>query len=366
MTTIGITGVRGLIGWHLRSLLHGQSGLTVSGADRETFASTKQLDAFVRGCDAIVHLAGMNRGDDREIEATNLALARALIESCERTQRRPHIVFSSSIHAFAETPYGRSKRSCGELFRRWSRGWGTTFTNLILPHVFGEGGRPFYNSVVSTFCYQLARGEEPAITRDSELELLHAQEVSRSVLGVLQHPVDDDVRLSGQPITVSALLANLQNLAQLYRRNIVPDLTNKLDLFLFNTYRSYLFPNHYPVAVDLRSDARGVLFEAMKALSSGQCFLSTTKSGVTRGDHYHTCKFERFLVVGGEGLIRIRKIFDNQIFEFRVAGERPQYVDMPTLHTHNITNVGSSDLVTLFWSNEFFDPERPDTYIETV
>ena len=364
--TVGITGVRGLIGWHLRALLHGQAGLTVIGADHESFSSEEQLDAFVRQCDAIVHLAGMNRGEDREIEATNLALARSLIESCVRTQRHPHIIFSSSIHVGGETSYGRSKRACSDLFRSWSREWGATFTNLILPHVFGECGRPFYNSVVATFCHQLARGEEPRITRDSELELLHAQEVSRSVLDVLQHPMDDDVRLSGRPLTVSALLANLRNLAQLYRRNIVPGLTNRLDLLLFNTYRSYLFPDYYPILADLHSDAGGALFEAAKTLTGGQCFLSTTKLGVTRGNHYHTCKFERFLVVRGEGLIRIRKVFDTQTVDFRVTGDRPQYVDMPTLHAHNITNVGGSDLVTLFWSNELFDPEHPDTYAEVV
>jgi len=168
------------------------------------------------------------------------------------------------------------------------------------------------------------------------------------------------------PMRVSELLDRLSAFDQNYRGQLIPDVREPIDLYLFNTYRSYLFPHHYPVDLQLHEDMRGGLFEAIKSYNGGQCFLSTTKPGITRGNHYHTAKIERFLVVGGNGLIRIRKLFSEDISEFEVAGDRPQYIDIPTLHTHNITNVGESDMTTLFWSHEIFDPESPDTFPEPV
>ena len=139
-----------------------------------------------------------------------------------------------------------------------------------------------------------------------------------------------------------------------------------MDLDLFNTYRSYLYPRHYPVTLPLHSDARGHLYEAVKSLHGGQCFISTTKPGITRGNHYHTRKLERFLVLNGDAVIRIRKLLTGDIVEFKVSGAAPQYIDMPTFCTHDITNMGQSDLMTLFWAHEIFDPQRSDTIREPV
>jgi len=366
MTTIGITGVDGLLGWHLRSFLHGQAGVTVRGADKPEFASGEALLKFVSGCDAIVHLAGMNRGDEAEVARVNVELTEALLGACSAAGAKPHIVFSSSTHISRGTPYGESKKKCAALIRAWASSNGATFTNLVLPNVYGESGRPFYNSAVSTFCHQLAHGEKPEVKQDAGMELLHAQEVAREIYARIQQRYDGELYPPGHKITVSALLAKLQEMAGKYAANVIPDLRDGFDRDLFNTYRSYLFPAKSPVALDLKRDARGYLFEAAKSDNGGQAFLSSTLPGITRGNHYHTRKFERFLVIKGQAVIRVRKLFSSETSEFSVSGDRPEYVDMPALHTHNITNTGDGELLTLFWSSEVFDPAAPDTYQETV
>ncbi len=363
---IGITGINGLIGWHLRAYLYRRRDLEVRGADRATFADPAALAEFVVGLDAVVHLAAMNRGDDAELEAVNVGLVEALVAACERTGAKPHIVLSSSTHVERETAYGRSKKAGAERLHRWAGKSGGSFTNLILPHVFGEFGKPFYNSVVSTFCHQLANGEMPAIAVDGQLELAHTQQVAERIVQAIEHRENGDRRMQGESLRVSQLLARLEQMSSLYERQVIPDLRQPPDLRLFNTYRSYLFPRHYPVTVEVRADHRGGLFEAVRSLNPGQTFLSTTKPGITRGNHYHTRKVERFLVTSGEAVIRLRKLFTRDVVEFRVSGSKPQYIDMPTFYTHDITNVGADELMTAFWAQEIFDPNDPDTFPETV
>ena len=366
MIKVGITGIDGLIGWHLRSFLHGQKGIELRGADKAEFADKEQLLKFVSGCDVIVHLAGLNRGDEAEVARANVEITDALLGACRAAGARPHIIFSSSTHIYRDTPYGKSKKECAGLIRAWATENKTAFTNLILPNVYGEGGKPFYNSAVSTFCYQLANGQTPEVIKDAEVELLHAQRVAREIFALINKPVDGDLPLPGYKIVVSQLLTKLKAMAGSYAGHIIPDLRLPEDRDLFNTYRSYLFPAKAPAAVELKKDARGCLFEACKSLNGGQTFISATVPGVTRGNHYHTLKMERFLVVKGKACVRVRKLFSDRVHEFFVDGEKPAYIDMPALHTHNITNTGDGELLTMFWCNEIFDPADPDTYQETV
>jgi UDP-2-acetamido-2,6-beta-L-arabino-hexul-4-ose reductase len=363
---IGITGIGGLLGWHLRAYLYSGRKADIRGADRVVCSDPRALQDFVKDVDAVVHLAGMNRGEDSELEKTNIDLTGRLIAACETGRSKPHIVFASSTHADRDTAYGRSKRACAAMFRQWSETNRARFTNLILPHVYGESGKPFYNSVVSTFCHQIASRETPGIVTDGDLELVHAQDVAARVFQVIGDGEIGDVRVRGRPAKVSEFLARLSKIAELYGSQVVPDLRDSLDLRLFNTYRSYLFPDYYPVTLSVHEDNRGALFEAVKSHNAGQMFFSTTKPGITRGNHYHTRKFERFLVTSGEAVIRLRRLFSGEIVEFRVSGSKPQYIDMPTFHTHNITNTGSTDLTTVFWAHELFDKDDSDTYPEPV
>lgn len=366
MLRLGITGGLGFLGWHIRAHVHADGNIVADPAGRDAFEDPSSLAAFVRGKDAIVHLAGMNRGDEAEVERTNISLTQMLIDACEREHARPQILFANSTHFDRDTAYGRSKRRSVEILESWARRTGSRFTNLVLPGVFGEGGRPFYNSVVSTFCHQLANGETPQIVQDREMELVHAQTVVARILATIRNEEEGTVRVDGRSTTVTTLLERIQKLASEYRSHLLPSVTDRFDLELFNTYRSYLFPEHYPSALERRADARGSLFEAIRTIHGGQCFFSTTKPGITRGNHYHTAKIERFLVAQGEATIRVRRLFSKEVVEFRVSGDSPVYVDMPTFHTHNITNTGSGELLTLFWAHEIYDPNRSDTYAEPV
>lgn len=369
---IGITGAGGLLGFHLRACLHArQGGSEIRLATRETFRDLAALDRFVDGLDAIVHCAGMNRGDEAEVEHVNGQLAESLTAALTRTGSRPTVAYANSTHQSRDTPYGRGKRRAGEVLEQWGRATGAAVCNVILPHVFGEFGKPFYNSVVSTFCYQLANGDKPWIDMDGDLELVYAQDVASFLLGTIAAPLTDganvrNIRMLGQPLKVSEMLARLESLLVRYRDNVFPDLCDPIDLRLFNTLRSYLFPAYYPRPLRLHSDARGDLFEAVKSEHGGQTFMSSTHPGVTRGKHFHLRKVERFLVVSGEAEIRLRRLFSDKVVSFRVNGRQPAFVDMPTFYTHSITNVGSGELQTMFWSNEIFDPNDADTYAEAV
>lgn len=364
---LGITGADGFLGWHLRCLLKASGRPDPRLVLERDFESIEALREALGPVDGVIHLAGMNRGPDSEVYATNLRLARQLTRALDQGGRRPAILFANSIHSLQDSPFGRSKREAAELLSHWAKAHGSRWVNVILPHVFGEGGRPHYNSCFATFCHQLAEGERPQIHQDRELELVHAQRVAQTFLDLLADgQTEGDVRVKGSAMLVSEALHRLSAMAATYMAGVLPETSDPLALEFFNTYRSYLFPEHVPNPVPLKTDARGTLFEAVKTERGGQAFLSTTHPGVTRGGHYHRRKVERFLVVSGQARIRVRRLLADQVHVFTVTGEAPCYLDIPTLHAHEITNVGDRDLVTLFWSSELFDPAHPDTFPEQV
>jgi UDP-2-acetamido-2,6-beta-L-arabino-hexul-4-ose reductase len=365
---IGITGADGLIGWHIRAYAKAhRPDITLSLATRATFADAALLQQFVGGCDAIIHCAGVNRGTDEAVTHGNIHAAQMLADAAAKSAAFPHILYTNSTHSVGDTAYGRSKRRAAEILAKAASGHGGLFTNFILPHVFGEGGKPFYNSAVSTFCHQLAIGEQPAIIHDGMLQLVHAQSVAQHILAAIATQQHGTHEITGHKITVSALLTKLLAMHTQYAdQRLIPHLDDPFDLALFNTLRSYRYPLQAQVPLALRSDARGHLFEAVRTLHGGQAFMSTTHPGITRGNHFHTQKIERFLVCAGEAEIRIRKLFSNEITVFTVSGNAPSYIDMPTFHTHSITNTGTGELVTLFWAHELFDPQTPDTFAEAV
>ncbi len=368
---VGITGADGLIGWHVRAWLHThRPDSEVLLATRATFADDTALADFATGLDVVIHCAGMNRGDDAEVEATNIDLAQRLIRACQAasaTACYPGVIYTNSIHIERDTAYGRGKKTAGQLLAASAQQHGAAYIELILPNVFGEFGKPFYNSVVSTFCHQLAVGEVPQIHVDGEIELLHAQAVAAICMDAVETGKSGSIRVPGIKLKVSELLARLQAMVDTYiDRNIVPACMDGLALALFNTLRSYRFPQYAQRPLTLHQDQRGELFEAVKTYNGGQAFMSTTHPGVTRGNHFHTYKFERFLVCAGDAEIRLRRLFSDQVHLFRVSGDQPCYIDMPTFHTHSITNVGEREVMTMFWAGEIFDPAHPDTFSEKV
>jgi UDP-2-acetamido-2,6-beta-L-arabino-hexul-4-ose reductase len=358
---VAITGAAGLLGWHIRCALH-SAGIETVPIGRPEFGDGRQLLAALDGCEAVVHAAGANRGEDAEVEQTNVKLAADLAEAIAGESVPPLIVYLNSTQHLNDTPYGRSKRVAASVLGES----GAPFLDLVLPGVFGEFGRPFYNSVVSTFCHQLSKGEQLTIHNDAPVEVVHAQDVADIVVSRLREGQVGQERVEGAHLSVRELAEQLGDLHARYEDGVVPFVSDPLQRALFNTLRSYRFPGRYPTVLSPRSDNRGRLVELSKADTGGQTFISTTAPGITRGQHYHRRKLERFVVVEGQATISLRRMFGGEVISFEVRGEDPVAIDMPTLVTHNITNSGGDTLVTVFWTDEIFNPEAPDTYAEAV
>lgn len=366
---VAVTGARGFLGRHLLDRLHRESGFAAVVIGREEFADPARLTALVSNCDLVVHCAGVNRGDPAVVEAANVELARGLIAGLGEGRPR-RLVYTSSAQERLDNPYGRGKRRAGELLAAWGRERGVPVTSLLIPNVFGDGGRPFYNSVVATFCHQVARNEEPKILEDRRLPLVYVNRVVAHILGCLQAHETAPAALDIPPdreIAVSGVLALLKRFrATLLEQGAVPAFADRFELELYHTFRAYLGAAAFEWRAQPRSDARGTLFEVIKQVGAGQVFFSTTKPGVTRGNHYHTRKIEKFCVVQGEAIIRMRRIGTHEVIEFPVSGAAPAAVEMPVYFAHHIENTGPGELVTLFWTNEVFDATDPDTFMEDV
>ena len=400
MIKIGITGQAGFIGTHLFNTLslHPDKYIRIPFRD-EFFKSEEVLDAFVKQCDVIIHLAAMNRHNDPNVlYKTNIELVQKLIDSMERTNSKPYVIMSSSLQEEQDNLYGLSKREGRELFNQWADRNSAKFTGLIIPNVFGPFGVPFYNSVISTFSYQLCNKQEPKIEVDNELKLIYVGDLVKVILDLV--PADyaekntdyadkenneDTENTENTENTeeciqsrvlevqyrakykVSELLDKLKAYYETYVvKGIFPDLTDWFEVCLFNTFRSYLPEEHFPVKYHKHSDDRGIYVETMKFISQGQVSFSTTMPGITRGNHFHTRKVERFAVIQGKASIKIRKYGTAEVIEYILDGNEPAYVDMPIWFTHNITNIGDTELLTMFWINEVYDLNDPDTYYEPV
>ncbi len=372
MKKIGITGQNGFVGSHLYNTL----GLKPDqferiDFERDFFESPEKLDEFVKQCDVIVHLAAMNRHPEPQvIFDSNIDLVNRLISSLERTGSKAHVLFSSSSQEEKDNLYGRSKKEGRELFAAWAEKSGGHFTGLVIPNVFGPFGKPNYNSFIATFCYKLTHGEYPVIDHDDEVKLIYVGELVEEIINKIESETSE--KLYEVPYTsankVSEVLKKLENYKNLYFENgEIPVLETTFDLNLFNTFRCYFdIKNHYPVKFTQHIDPRGAFVEVIRLGIGGQCSFSTTVSGITRGNHYHTRKIERFAVIKGKALIQLRKIDTDEVMDFYLDGTEPAYVDMPIWYTHNIKNIGEEELYTIFWINEPFNPEDPDTYFLEV
>ena len=371
MKKIGITGVNGFFGQHLFNTLSQNVNNILIPFQRNFFDNESKMDDFVKNCDVIVHLAGLNRSNDEDvIYKVNISLTKALISSLERTESKPHIIFTSSTQESLKNVYGESKKISRLILNDWSLSNNSIFTGLIVPNVFGPFGAPFYNSFISTFSHQLTNNEIPVIKIDNEVNLIYIDELISEIVDIINHPINNDfyqIKHTNNK-RVSEILDLLKEFKIQYLENgQIPKLDlNTFELNLFNTFTSFIPKDYFPRKFINHTDDRGAFVEIMRAGSSGQTSYSTTVPGITRGNHYHTRKIERFAVISGKALIQIRKINSDQVFEYILDGAEPAYVDMPIWYTHNIKNIGNTELITLFWINEPYNPEDADTYFINV
>lgn len=361
---VALTGAGGFLGWHIRAALLEVGAVPEAIPAGSDFAPGDAV-ASLEGAGRMIHAAGVNRGSEEEVRDGNIWFAEQIAEALVRAENPPGVVvFANSSQAGNGSVYGESKARAADVLAEAAQRVGAEFIDVRLPNLFGEHGRPFYNSVTATFSHLLAGGRQPQVEKDRELTLMHAQNAADALTGAV--PISDMVGQQERE-TVSGLLRRLTTFAQRYAQGQIPDITSAFDRDLFNTYRSYVTDHQVAIPLVAQKDPRGSFFEVIRTHGGcGQFSFSTTVPGISRGDHFHRRKVERFTVLTGRARISMRRLFTPEVIELDVTGDEPMAIDMPTMWAHRIKNTGSEPLFTSFWTNDLFDPLTPDTITEVV
>ncbi|MFP5114101.1 capsular polysaccharide biosynthesis protein CapF [Bacillaceae bacterium C204] len=361
-----VTGAKGFVGKNLIAELRNKGYNDIFEFTRDSHPSL--LDEYTKECDFVFHLAGVNRPEDEnEFMEGNFGLTSQLLELLKKHGNMAPVLITSSIQAEKDNPYGRSKKAGEDLLFNYYRETDVKVYVYRLPNLFGKWSRPNYNTVVATYCHNIARDMEIQVNNPgAELTLCYIDDVLEEFLRALEgNPtIQDDYCVV--PLTHRIKLGELATVIMSFKESrgnlSIPNMEDALTKKLYSTYLSFLPENKFSYDLKMNSDYRGSFTEFIRSPERGQVSINVSKPGITKGNHWHHTKNEKFLVVSGEGLIRFRKINSEEIIEYRVSGEKLQVVDIPTGYTHSIVNVGENDLVTVMWANECFDPDKPDTY----
>lgn len=372
MDRILVTGAKGFIGKNLIAELRNRKAGEILEFDRDN--TMQELEAYASECTMVLHLAGINRPIDvREFEEGNLDFTNLLLSLLKKNDNKSPVIFSSSTQALLDNPYGKSKLAAENTLINYSQDTGIPVIIYRLPNVFGKWCRPSYNSVVATFCHNIANDLPIQINNpDTTMRQIYVMDVvSEFIRASLQlhdkkgYQLIEDI----SPVyTVS--LGELASLIRSFREEredlLVPDQSDPFTKKLYATYLSYLPLDKFSYPLKMNSNERGSFTEFIRTNERGQVSVNISKPGIVKGNHWHHTKNEKFLVVSGKGVIRFRKLAEKEITEYFVDGDNLRVVDIPTGYTHNIENLGSSDMITVMWANEPFDPQNPDTYYEEV
>jgi len=367
---IGITGMSGFAGSHLQDFLNTKEDIEVLPFEDAFYEKPDLFIDFASKADVIVHLAGVNRDEPEVIYKKNIELMEKLLEYVDASGNKPYILFSSTTQIERDNEYGRGKKKAMELLEKWVGKNDGSAVSMVLPNIFGDNGRPFYNSVVATFCHQVTHNDQPKIDVDGQLSMIYINDLVEDIYNLIQNKAGGHRIEFVKPrvdVKVSEILALLSKFKTFYYdKGMVPEIKSDFERDLYNTFITYMDDSDWRRNLTLHSDDRGTFVEVFKMETQGQVSFSTTKPGITRGDHYHIRKNEKFCVVSGTAIIRLRRIGTDRVIEYNVSGDQPAWIEMPIYYTHNISNIGDTELVTLFWINEHFDPNDPDTYYEKV
>ena len=366
-----VTGAKGFVGKNLVVALKRRPDTEVFECDVDSPGGN--LGLYLVSADVIYHLAGVNRPERvEEFEEGNAALTRRICETLTRLGRKPVIVMSSSTQAELANPYGTSKRKAEEAVLAFGLVSGADVYVYRLPGVFGKWCRPNYNSVVATFCHNIAHDLSISISDpEHEINLVYIDDVVASFVNILDGnvPVKEDDFYQVDPVyrtKLGALAEAIQGFRDSRTNLHLPDMDSRFIRCLYATYTSYLPTDSFAYPLKQNVDPRGELAELLKSPHIGQIFVSRTRPGITRGHHYHDTKVEKFVVLDGDAIIRFRHILGDEVIEYPVSGSEFRVVDIPAGYTHSIENIGDTDLIVLFWANEVFDPHVPDVYPLTV
>lgn len=367
-----VTGANGFIGKNLITELNRREGVEVLPFDIDTPAEL--LEKYCCECDFVYHLAGVNRPQRvEEFMEGNYGFTSDLVDLLKKCGNKCPVMISSSIQAALENPYGQSKKAGEDMLFAYGQEAGAPVYIYRFPNVFGKWCRPNYNSAVATFCHNIAHGLPIQVNdRNTLLCLVYIDDVVEELMQALdRHPHVNADGYCYVPVEHEATLGEIVNLLYSFkesRQNLkLPDMTEGgFEKKLYSTYLSYLPGDQFSYPLVMKTDERGSFTEILKSADRGQVSINISKPGITKGNHWHHTKNEKFVVVSGKALIRFRKHGSDEIFEYHVSGDKLEVVDIPTGYTHSIINEGDTNLVTLMWCNECFDPGKPDTIYESV
>jgi UDP-2-acetamido-2,6-beta-L-arabino-hexul-4-ose reductase len=370
MMKILVTGSRGFIGKNLIAELKHRKDTEVFEFSKET--KLNLLDEYCKKADFVYHLAGVNRPKDQsEFMDGNYGFTLTLLETLKKYNNTCPVMVSSSTQAQLDNPYGISKKAGESLIFEYSKETGAKVLVYRLPNVFGKWCKPNYNSAIATFCHNVANGlridvNDPNVT----MNLVYIDDVIAELVNALnesEHKVGEFCEI---PIVHTITLGKIVELIYSFKKSreerTISDMSDQFTKKLYSTYLSYLPENQFSYELNMNIDHRGSFTEFIKTPDRGQVSVNISKPGITKGNHWHHTKNEKFLVVSGRGVIRFRKVDTDNIIEYFVSGEKLEVIDIPTGYTHNIENFGDTDMVTIIWANEYFDPEKPDTYFLEV
>jgi len=361
-----VTGADGFVGKNLCAELRNQGHEDLLLFNREN--SLKELEKFTSQCDFVFHLAGVNRPENEsEFMEGNYGLTSKLLEFLKKHDNKAPVLITSSVHAENENPYGKSKKAGEQLLFNYSKETGAKVYVYRLPNLFGKWSKPNYNTVVATYCYNVSRNLGIQVNNaEAVLTLSYIDDVLEEFVKALHGNPTKINNYCFVPLSHSIKLGELAEKIESFKESrnslSVSDMEDALTKKLYSTYLSFLPEDNFSYDLKMNIDNRGSFTEFLRTPDRGQVSVNISKPGITKGNHWHHTKNEKFLVVSGEGLINFRKIDSKEIIEYRVNGDKLQVVDIPTGYTHSIVNVGETDLVTVMWVNESFDPEKPDTY----
>lgn len=380
MMNILITGAKGFVGKNLvaqfKNIQEGKvkntnfPSLTLYEYDVDTDPAL--LDGYCADCDFVFHLAGVNRPKDpSEYMEGNFGFTSTLLETLKKHNNSCPVMLSSSTQAALDNDYGRSKKAGEDLLFQYGEETGAKVLVYRFPNVFGKWCRPNYNSAVATFCHHIAHGLPITVNDPSvHMTLVYIDDVVGELLDALENKEHSDGGFCKVPVEYKITLGEIVDLIYSFRASreerSIPDMSDGFTKKLYATYLSYLPEDQFSYPLKMNIDNRGSFTEIIRTKDRGQFSVNISKPGITKGNHWHHTKNEKFVVVSGKGVIRFRKPDSDQIIEYFVSGDKIEVVDIPTGYTHNIENLGDADMVTFMWCNECFDPERPDTYFLEV
>ncbi|RAP74008.1 capsular polysaccharide biosynthesis protein CapF [Paenibacillus montanisoli] len=364
-----VTGAKGFIGKNLIAELKNRNYTDIFEYSKET--DPNLLDEYCKEADFVFHLAGVNRPiDSAEYMDGNYGFTSILLDTLKKFQNACTVMISSSTQAVLNNPYGISKKASEDLISKYSRETGAKVLVYRFPNVFGKWCKPNYNSAVATFCHNTAHGLPITVNDPSVvMNLIYIDDIVEELINALSDKETRVGDLCEIPIVHTITLGEIVKLISSFKvsreERSIPDMSDAFTKKLYSTYLSYLPDNMFSYDLNMNIDHRGSFTEFIKTPDRGQVSVNISKPGIVKGNHWHHTKNEKFLVVSGRGVIRFRKIDTNEVLEYFVSGEKLEVVDIPTGYTHNIENLGNTDMVTIMWANEYYNPEKPDTiYLE--